>query len=519
MYRSRARAAPLLSRVFAQYGIPLHDRLRAAAGPHRRWAAGCSARARCALLGARGATPRTCSPTCERPGAARDAARSPTGWRPRSAAARCAPPRRRASSSAGSSTSSTRWPRAPRSRPGSCAGWRGGCSPPRTAATAPRADRRQELDARALRGAGRAPSTSSPSWGCIRPRRGADRAAGGHRRWRRTAPGRASDAVLLAEPLEMRARRFRAVFVCGLQEGEFPRPGAPGAVPVRRAPPGAGRRVRAAAAPARGLAGRRALPVLRGAVARHRARRSRLPQLRRGGQPRAAVAVHRRRGRAARRRLARPAATAAARRRRLGPAAGADGARAGALARPPARGAVAGEEPDRRRALGAGRRWPRCATARSCRRARSRPTRDCPVRWLIERELAARRRSTPEPEPITRGNLMHERARAAAAGAGRPGDAGLAADRAVDPGSAAGRAGAADRAARAGGGQPGRRARRGAARRSRPTCAATWSTRRARTAAGGRSGLELRFGFDGEEGVAAGAGARRRHGAGRWCAG
>jgi ATP-dependent helicase/DNAse subunit B len=34
-------------------------------------------------------------------------------------------------------------------------------------------------------------------------------------------------AVLLAEPLAIRARRFRAVFVCGLQEGVFPRPGAP----------------------------------------------------------------------------------------------------------------------------------------------------------------------------------------------------------------------------------------------------------------------------------------------------
>jgi ATP-dependent helicase/DNAse subunit B len=30
-------------------------------------------------------------------------------------------------------------------------------------------------------------------------------------------------AVVLAEPLAIRARRFRAVFVCGLQEGEFPR--------------------------------------------------------------------------------------------------------------------------------------------------------------------------------------------------------------------------------------------------------------------------------------------------------
>jgi ATP-dependent helicase/nuclease subunit B len=34
-------------------------------------------------------------------------------------------------------------------------------------------------------------------------------------------------AVLVAEPLEIRARRFRAVFVCGLQEGSFPAPGAP----------------------------------------------------------------------------------------------------------------------------------------------------------------------------------------------------------------------------------------------------------------------------------------------------
>ncbi|HEY1565414.1 MAG TPA: PD-(D/E)XK nuclease family protein, partial [Solirubrobacteraceae bacterium] len=41
------------------------------------------------------------------------------------------------------------------------------------------------------------------------------------------APGDATDAVLLAEPLEVRARRFRAVFVCGLQEGEFPRPATP----------------------------------------------------------------------------------------------------------------------------------------------------------------------------------------------------------------------------------------------------------------------------------------------------
>jgi ATP-dependent helicase/DNAse subunit B len=34
-------------------------------------------------------------------------------------------------------------------------------------------------------------------------------------------------AVLVAEPLEIRAQRFRAIFVCGLQEGSFPAPGSP----------------------------------------------------------------------------------------------------------------------------------------------------------------------------------------------------------------------------------------------------------------------------------------------------
>jgi RecB family exonuclease len=33
------------------------------------------------------------------------------------------------------------------------------------------------------------------------------------------------EAVLLADPISVRARRFRVVFVCGLQEGEFPRAG------------------------------------------------------------------------------------------------------------------------------------------------------------------------------------------------------------------------------------------------------------------------------------------------------
>jgi ATP-dependent helicase/DNAse subunit B len=39
--------------------------------------------------------------------------------------------------------------------------------------------------------------------------------------------GPSSGGVVVAEPLAIRARRFRAVFVCSLQEGEFPRQGAP----------------------------------------------------------------------------------------------------------------------------------------------------------------------------------------------------------------------------------------------------------------------------------------------------
>jgi RecB family exonuclease len=39
--------------------------------------------------------------------------------------------------------------------------------------------------------------------------------------------GQGREAVLVAEPLEIRAGRFRAVFICGLQESEFPSAGAP----------------------------------------------------------------------------------------------------------------------------------------------------------------------------------------------------------------------------------------------------------------------------------------------------
>ena len=122
------------------------------------------------------------------------------------------------------------------------------------------------------------------------------------------APARApgAGAVLLADPLAIRARRFRAVFVCGLQEGEFPLPPAPEPFlsdELRR------ELALAAAAcvlrPREDALGPRALPVLRVRLAGDRAGRPELPQLRRGGQPGAALAVHRRRRRAARRRTGR----------------------------------------------------------------------------------------------------------------------------------------------------------------------------------------------------------------------
>ena len=108
-------------------------------------------------------------------------------------------------------------------------------------------------------------------------------------------------AVQLADPLAVRARRFRAVFVCGLQEGEFPLPGASEPFLSDEHAPRDRARERPAAAGRRGRARPRALPVLRGGLAGDRAGRVQLPQLGRGGQPRAALAVHRRRRRSVRR--------------------------------------------------------------------------------------------------------------------------------------------------------------------------------------------------------------------------
>ena len=220
--RSRPRAAPLLGQVFAQYGIALdsghapplgHTPL----GRSRCWA---PPAARCCRRPRRGRA--TCSPTCARPGCCRRR-RSPTGSTPTCAVLGCTPPRRRASVLAGRCPSSTRWPPPP--DPG-----RALCRLARRLFAAPHRARAatlspgEELDARALRALVRgvdelAELSLTPAGAAL-----VELLEG-----LAVAPARAhdADAVLLAEPLEVRARRFRVVFVCGLQEGEFPQPTRP----------------------------------------------------------------------------------------------------------------------------------------------------------------------------------------------------------------------------------------------------------------------------------------------------
>ena len=314
--------------------------------------------ARCALE-PEAARPRvTCSTYLRAPGLLHDPGDRRRRSRPRSAAGACGPPPRPAQL--------LEW------EPGeldelAAAGADGGdpgpalCRLARRLLAAPHRRSAPPARSRARRSTpGRSPPftarwTSWPSCGCARPAAELIELLAAARRSRRSGAGGAGDEVLLAEPLEIRARRFRAVFVCGLQEGEFPRPAAARAVPLRRAPPRAGGGLGAGAAPARGRAGRRALPVLRGGLARHRAGVPRLPQLRRGGQPRARLAVHRRRRRAAGRGLARAPAPAAAGRRRLDPADAPTERERARGARGRAGAADAGDEPDADRTLGPAR--------------------------------------------------------------------------------------------------------------------------------------------------------------------
>ena len=250
--------------------------------------------------------------------------------------------------------------------------------------------------ARGVRRARRA-GARRPLAGARRPR--ADRA----RRGPRGAPGarRAPAPSRSRARGAVRARRVRALFVCGLTEGSFPRPGRPEPFlgDAERRAHQRGRR--AAPAPARGRPRRRALPVLRGRVAADRAAR---PQLGARATTRGARSCARCSSttcsttsrtsrptagawgpRASTRRSRRPSAPRE-RARAAEPTAGARAARGAAARR---RGA--------RRACAAREAWSASALEAYA---------SCPVKWFVERLLRPDVLE-PDPEPMLRGELAH----------------------------------------------------------------------------------------------------------------
>ena len=204
-----------------------------------------------------------------------------------------------------------------------------------------------------------------------------------------------------------------------------------------------------------------------------------LPQLRRGGQPRAALAVPRRRGRAALRGLARAPAPADARRRGVGGLRGAHRVRAGPQprARPPRRRPA---RCPRRSARWATRRWPTCATAEILSAGALETYADCPVRWLVDRELQPAPLE-PDSDALARGSYMHAVLEQVLRRLGEPGrrpSRSRARWSSSTRCSASRRTGLPPAAAR--------RCGRGGPGRWPPICGATWPTRRA-TAPRGRS--------------------------------
>ena len=232
--RSLPAVAPLLESVFAQYGIAVR---RGGELPLSHTPLGRALRGavRCALADEQRPAPRTCSITCAPRGCSR-APRSPTSSRHGSGARACARSPRRAPACGRSSPrtaglrrrrtrppSSTR-SRRPRSPPASCAVSARRLFAAPHPATAPLLDDADALDARALGTLARALNELDQL----------DLAPAGAELVELldelvVAPGAGNgdERVLLAEPLEIRARRFRAVFVCGLQEGAFPLPSRP----------------------------------------------------------------------------------------------------------------------------------------------------------------------------------------------------------------------------------------------------------------------------------------------------
>ena len=270
-----------------------------------------------------------------------------------------------------------------------------GCSPRRGAARAPcstpaSSTRRARWPpgARALERAARARARSTPARARDGGRAGRGRSSGvevvgGER----PAPG----AVAVLDPLALRARRVRALFVCGLQEGVFPRAARPQPLLGEEERGAARRGLGAAPRRARGRARGRALPALRGRLATRGAARAELARRRRRRRAARALAVRRRRLRPVRRapRRAARARRALGRRSTRGRRRRRAAATAAARSRAPLRD---------ERVLGALR-------GRSGRPPRSRA--GSAARCAGSSSACSRRRLDPEPEPLARGGLAH----------------------------------------------------------------------------------------------------------------
>jgi ATP-dependent helicase/DNAse subunit B len=402
VYRSRARAAPLVTRVFAQYGIPLAAGYAPPFG-HTPLGRGLIGAARCALAEPRQATATDLLAYLRTPGLLQT---------PEIADGLDADIRRGGLRTAAQARAALGWELpelehlASASHPARelCRSARRLFAAPHRSA-APELTAAQELDARALRALvaavdelselGLAPAGEELIELLMQITVPPSRAAGGE----------ASGAVLLAEPLEVRARRFRAVFVCGLQEGEFPLPS--------RAEPFLSDERRRELAIASGLR----LQLREDSLAAERylfyAAVSRATE-------RVALAY---RSSDEEGNLALPSPFIAdvaelfvdgwrARRRRrlladvVWDAGLAPTARERERTRAAALAAVAGEGPPAERVLGAGA-LSKVRHSRVLSAGALEAYANCPVRWLIERELQPEPLA-PDSDAITRGNIMHD---------------------------------------------------------------------------------------------------------------
>ncbi len=403
IYRSRARAAPLLAHVFAQYGVPLAGG-QAPLLAHTALGRGLLGAARCALLGEGEASAADLLAYLRTPG------RLET---PEIADGLDADVRREGLRTAAQARERLGWelpeldelvhaPDPARAGRALCHLARRLFAAPHRA-TAPTLTEAEAQDARALR----ALVVAVDELAELRLAPAGAELVELLERLTVPAPpsDAAEDAVLLAEPLEVRARRFRAVFVCGLQEGEFPLPAAPEPFlsDERR------RELAAAGGPRLrpredALAAERYLFYAAVSRATERVFLSYRSSDEEGNLalPSPFIAdvaellvadwPHRRR-----RRLLADVIWAPER-------APTERERARALAD---RGtAPGGEPPVRRHVLGPGA-LERMRHSQVLSAGALEAYADCPVRWLIERELQPRP-LTPEPEPMTRGSLMHD---------------------------------------------------------------------------------------------------------------